>query len=362
MPALLLDDDFTQPASPLSNWVDNALPAYDANGEPTYLNSDGQLIEGIYLDLPNDVYHALPALSSSGLKKFMSSPAHYYRDYLSGIERKRTNTQRRTLDTGTHAHSLVLEPGGYYDQFFRDVIPSDYPDALHTATQIEEQLVALDLKKSGTKAEKIERLLEADPTAQVFDKIREDNCLKRGERGTTMLEGEEVECFGDKVPVDGQIWDDAHRAQETVRSHAEADAYIQYGLPEVTIIARDPITGLMLKVKFDWLRFDDEAVDLKTTRSTKPEEFKRQLLNLHYDLQQAFYCHVAKLAGIEIRSFVFVTVEFVEADICQPYELSDKLATRATKQVSEGLKQMKTCMEEDKWFGWSEDDCTMVIQ
>ena len=50
-----------------SNWQERALPAYDDEGVENFLDEDGELIEGIYLDMPNDVYHALPALSSSKL-------------------------------------------------------------------------------------------------------------------------------------------------------------------------------------------------------------------------------------------------------------------------------------------------------
>ena len=149
MPHVLTLDDYEEVNNECeySNWVEQASPSY-VNGVPTYLDAQGELIEGIYLDMPNDVYHALPALSSSKLKKFIDSPAHYYREYLSSITRKRTTAMQNTFDAGTHAHTLVLEPEGYYERYFRDVMPIDYPDALHTAVQIEAALVKLGLKKS----------------------------------------------------------------------------------------------------------------------------------------------------------------------------------------------------------------------
>lgn len=344
----------------VSNWVQRAKPAYE-NGEPTYLDAQGELTEGIYLEMPNDVYHALPALSSSKLKKFIDSPAHYYREYLSNITRKRTTAMQNTFDAGTHAHTLVLEPQGYYQRNFRDVMPIDYPDALHTAVQIEEQLVTLGLKKSGTKAEKITRLVAADPTAAVFEAIQQREYDKQGVKSTEVVEGEEVITYGGKIPVDGQVWDDAHRAAKTTRNHSEANAYLSNGLPEVAIIHRCPDTKLMLKVKFDWLRFDDEAVDLKTTLSTRPEKFLRQLNDLHYDGQQEFYKYVALLSGIDIKSFTFVATEYVHADICQPFNLSSSKTMRAREKVQLGLKEMAKCIETDNWYGWSKEDCTMTL-
>lgn len=48
-------------APKLSNWVEKAIEAFDANGEPNYVDSKGELIEGIYINMPNDLYHSLPA-------------------------------------------------------------------------------------------------------------------------------------------------------------------------------------------------------------------------------------------------------------------------------------------------------------
>jgi hypothetical protein len=362
MAALLLEEFAQKFSGAFSDWQARAMPAYDQNGQPTYLDDEGELIEGIYLDMPNEVYHSLPALSSSKLKKFMESPAHYYREYVSGIDRKRTVVTQRTFDTGSHAHMLILEPEGYYNLFFRAPIPSDYPDALHTAIDIEARLAELGLKKSGTKAEKIARLNEANPAIQIYKVIRQEYCLKHGPEGQGTFDGAPVTRYGGKIAIDAQIWDDAHRAEKTTREHAEADNYFQNGLPEVAMFARCPITGLMLKVKYDWLRFDDEAVDMKTTFSTKPEDFKRQLFNLHYDVQMEFYKYVAKLQDINIRSFIFVATEFVNADICQPYELPLKQILRASKNVQNNLKLIKECMETGNWFGWSEVDCTMMLE
>ena len=311
-----------------SNWKDRALPAYDENGEPNYFDPNGELIEGIYLDLPNDIYHELPALSSSKLKDFIKSPALYYRNYLSGIERKRTQAMKNTFDAGTHGHTLILEPQGYYSMFFRDLMPSDLPDAIHTAVEIEAELVKLGLKKSGSKAEKAERLYQAQSEIKIFD-IERQNHLK---------------SFGE---AEGKVI---------------ADAYFQNGLPEVAMIARCPSTGLMLKVKFDWLRFDDIAVDMKTTLSTKPDKFLRQINDLHYDVQQEFYKYVAHLLDIPVYEFVFVATEYVNMDACQPYVLSSKREKIAYSKVQNGLSQLKVCQNNEKWFGWVEDDCTLLLE
>lgn len=332
-----------------SNWVERAIQTFDENGEPNYLDKNGDLIEGIYLNMPNDLYHSLPALSSSGLKKFKESPPHYYREYLSGITTKRTTQQKRTLDAGTYGHELVLEPEGFFDRYFREALEVDFPNALKTDAEIKEKLSAMGLKTSGSKPEKIARLLEADPEIPVLDNLMELNRLKHGKEGEAIIEGEKVTTYGGKVGIDGQVWDAALRIAQSVKNEVQADAFVRNGMPEVAIISRCPITGMMLKVKFDWLRFDDQAGDVKTTRSAMPDDFSRQMKKLSYDLQQAFYCYVAELAGIFIRRFVFIAVEYQTADFCQLFCLKQKRKVRAERKRDELLQEFAECKRTNLW-------------
>lgn len=385
----------------LSNWFSRAVSAYDSKGQPNFLDALGELVEGIYIGVPNDVYHSLDALSSSGMKAFVESPALYKRDYLSSVNRARTLAQKRTFDAGSYGHELCLEPEGFQQRYFRDLVPSDCPDALHTVAQIDAALLKAGLSTSEGKADKLARLKASAPKidtsalftikeieaalesaglsktegkldkakrlcavnrfVEVFELLFEQNRKTQGASTVIQRGGEDVTTYGGKVPVDGVVWDDAHRVQRTVRSHREADAILQNGLPEVTIIARCPMTQMMLKVKFDWLGFDDTAADVKTTRDTKPSKFLNQIYDLKYHIQQEFYKYVASLAGIEIRRFSFVAVEYTKADICQPYELDQDDTLEAKLELKEALRRFVSCKQSGNWYGWSEHDCTIVL-
>lgn len=52
---------------------------------------------GIYADVENDDYHAIPALSSSKLKKFSNSPALYYREYVAPLNRNKIASSVKAL-------------------------------------------------------------------------------------------------------------------------------------------------------------------------------------------------------------------------------------------------------------------------
>ena len=387
-----------------SNWFERAVPAYDQAGQPTFLDANGELIAGIYLDMPNDVYHSLNALSSSGLKSFIESPALYYRDYIQGTIRKRTTAFRRTMDAGTYGHELVLEPQGFYDRYFRDPVQADWPDALSTTEQIEtalveaglpakegkaeklvrlqrlsptldvsalktiadidEQLTQLGASKTESKLDKAIRLFQVAPHIDVFDyRVEKIRAAQGAKVETTDPEtGEVTVTYGGKKPIDGVVWDDAHRVQKSVLKHMEAKTYISNGLPEVAIIARCKVTNMWLKVKFDWLRFDDKAVDLKTSgQSVKPEDFRRQIMKLHYNIQQVFYTYVASLADIVINEFIFVAVEYGTKDVCQPYKLSNYKVSKSKIEMVNALNEFLECKETGNWYGYVKEDCTIEL-
>lgn len=398
-----LDFDHTEETltEAFSGWVNKAVDAFSLSGKPNFFDDAGELIEGIYLGMPNDVYHSLPALSSTGAKKFIESPAIYYREYLSDIDRKRTNAQRNTFDTGSFTHELCLEPEGFNDRYFRDVLATDFPDALSTTEQIEaaltehglpakegkaeklERLMRLvpnidvstiktiadidaeltkhDISKTESKLDKAYRLIAVAPQVQIFDIIFQQNRIKHGAPTESTFNGESVTLYGGKMPIDGLVWNDAHRARNTLMAHSQARQALMNGLPEVAMIARCPITNLLLKVKFDWLTFEDDSADVKTTLATKPEKFIKQMRDLHYNVQQAFYCYVASLLGINIRKFTFLAVEYINADICQPYFLSKRSVAKANSMLMTALNQFVVCKKTNRWFGWSEEDVMLMI-
>lgn len=345
IPSVLFDEN----ESKLSNWIDRAVEAFDANGEPNYLDANGELVEGIYLNMPNGLYHSLPAISSTKLKDFSKGAPYYKRKHIDEKDKELTETQKNAFLRGTLTHELVLEPDNFYDRYFRELNKDDYPNALSTAEDIKAALADAGLKVSGKKDDLIARLLAHDPDAQIFDHMAEQNRLKHGEPKEGEFEGETMMLYGGKRPIKSDAWDDAMRATQTVRDEDQADLAIQNGLPEVTIIARCPQTGLMLKVKFDWLRFDDEAVDLKTTLSTDPSKFRRQFMDLKYDIQQAFYTYVAGLIGINIKRFLFVAVEFLHQDVCIPFTRSPRRIKEGQDELHYYLPKFAHCLETNTW-------------
>lgn len=317
----------------------DVLKAYNKDGSPSWLDDNGELIEGIYIGMENEVYHALPAYSSSQLKLLVKkSPAHFYRKYISDIDRGRTVSKslQRTYDAGTYGHELILEPHGFYDRYYRDIVPADYPNAIRTVAEMHalvEKLNIPDVPKSAKKDRLMSELLAVDPTLQFWDTVLEEHNSKTSYKG--------------KTAIDAIVWDDAHRVHETCRDNLDADALIQDGLPEISFIARCPETGLWLKCRFDWLRFDCIAVDVKTTLSTDPDAFAKQAGNLGYHIQEAFYTYVASLLEVNLGAFIFACIEYVDADLCEVYDLERK--DESMIKFKEGLHTLATCLSTGVW-------------
>jgi exodeoxyribonuclease VIII len=362
-----------------NTWHHKIKPAYDKDGKANYLDKNSELIEGIYTGLENNIYHSLNAYSSSLLKTLAKdTPAHVYRAYYSDIERKRTLSQTRTLDTGTLGHELILEPDGFLQRYFKLPCALDYPNSLVTSEQLKNKCKSLGLKISGSKKELIDRLIEHDKAIEIFDVVLEE-AIKKGignnayqkamdlvnKKTVTSLpraiETDEIKSISKKIAIDSIVWDDAFRVQATFLKHKHASKFINDGWAELTVISKCPITNLWLKCKFDYINKLAIASDVKTTRSANPTKFSYQCRDLRYDLQEAFYKYVGNLAGIPINIFGFIAVEYLEADICEVFELSKTVQQRAEADMKESLELLKICIETDEWRGYSSNDNVMVL-
>ncbi|MBB1438254.1 PD-(D/E)XK nuclease-like domain-containing protein [Shewanella sp. SG41-4] len=383
--------------SQTSSWHDYIQPAYDDNGKPNFLNSHGEVLEGIYTDMPNEVYHALDAHSSTGIKTFAKGRHHYFRQYLSNICRLRTKQQEFTFDAGTYGHMLVLEPHNFHGNYMRNPVPEDFPDIelIDSIPQLKEALASRGLAVSGAKAALIERLYESDPTLPIFEKLREkmicefldqryknylrtdaelddmakfygiDVSLNREAKINAIVEISPTQPIWEKLiathVIDHIVWDDAFRVQKCTRAHPKADWLLSDGYPELSIIARCPKTGLLLKIRFDWLRNDAIAVDLKTTLSTNPTKFGYQVRDLRYDLQQVFYCYVANLAGVPVNVFAFVATEYKDADNCETFELSQRKVEESKEDLFQYLEEFNEALTTGNWYGHDKSRSTWVI-
>jgi len=120
---------------------------------------------------------------------------------------------------------------------------------------------------------------------------------------------------------------------------------------EQGVLYRDPITGLLLKCRFDGLILNSKRPivwDIKT--SVKPGEgFADQAYRLKYHLQHALYSNAAKaLLGMPCL-FVFVVVGKSPPYPVHHYELDSEFAELGQAELREALCNLEIAYDTGNW-------------
>lgn len=198
------------------------------------------LSAGMHLDVPEEQYHSLESLSSTGSRTLANkTPAHFAWDAEHGRKPK------RAFDLGTAAHAAVLGKGA-------------------------QMLVPLDYDNYNTKAAQQAR----------------DAAYAAGKTPLVSSQREQVETIAAAVrahPVAGKVF-------------ARTDCH-----PEVTFIGQDPETGVWCRARTDWLLpiRDGEpvtVVDFKTTDDASRTGLAKSMLAWSYNAQLDHYADTIRWA------------------------------------------------------------------
>jgi hypothetical protein len=123
----------------------------------------------------------------------------------------------------------------------------DYPEAVDGHEELKRLCDELGLKKSGKIADLCERILEANPDAELWPVIKAD-LLKRSE-GRILLKPSAIE--------------DIERSARIIFAHQSAAKALTGGYAEVSIFWIDEETGVPLKARLDYLKVKS-IVDVKS--------------------------------------------------------------------------------------------------
>jgi hypothetical protein len=230
---------------------------------------------------------------------------------------------------------------------------------------------------SGTKAELIERLkaigqegvlLEHQMQSAYRNGVGQaalDLALQHVEKGLAKNLAEaftldDVKALCDKQPITAKLFDDVCQLQQIVRAHPLANELLQYGLPEVSLIAYDRDYDLYVKCRFDFLSFDDAGIDLKTAENPSPRAFAKSVRDYRYCVQQAFYTRVAQLLNIDIVVFAFIAIGTGANNDVVVYELDEQSIAKATTEMLSAMAKYAQAVKEDTWPGYGENDVVQL--
>jgi len=219
------------------------------------------LPDGIFENVPEDVYHKLPWFSASYARQLIVNPA------LAQIPVE----DKPSLTLGLGIHALKLEGRDALNARFA-FVPADAP------------------KKPTDKQREAAR-----PSIETVNSIHWWDLFAQQNQGKTILSAD------DKVIIEG-----ACQAIDTHPCVIKRKMF-QSGMNEVTIIYTDRETGIRIKSRLDNL--DEPYInDLKSTADSSIFAFQRSIEKYGYRLQGGAYSIAAASVGIEIEEVRLVAV------------------------------------------------------
>lgn len=247
----------------------------------------------IVVDMDEQTYHAHPALSSTGARLLLDSPARFrYRQ-------THPEPHKDAFDLGTAVHTKVLGVGA-------TVIT--YPDE--------------HLTPSGAVSTKAATVAWADE-----------------QRANGLV----VVGAAQAAHVDGMA--------EAVLAHPEARNILETVVGrEVSIFA--DIEGVAVRARFD-IYDGSTAADLKSARDASPKGFNTTVGRYGYHIQEQWYreAHTA-VVGTELDSFQFVVVENVAPYLVGVYDLDFMWEDIAKERTKRARELYRACTETETWPGY----------
>lgn len=280
------------------------------NGKKMWLADDGGLIQGVYLNLPEQDYHAIKDVySSSGLKKF-ATDAHVGEEAYYGVAETKEPSPllQRSFNAGHLIHGLILEPhlndyGIRTPQTMKELEDDGYfvienHDDLKT-------FIKVNQLKAGTKIDdKVVAAKEIVPSLIYYPHYLD------GLKNNTSSRFLNREDYNNCLSVAEKF-----KETEIYKKNFEKGGY-----SELTIIAFDPERGVWCKARLDRVNDLKMMLDLKTIHTLSVEQIRRDIEDKLYAIQGAFYHHVAELAGFDLVQNSFA-LTFIEWDLFQRFQL-----------------------------------------
>ena len=244
------------------------------------------------LEMPEEAYHAHPALSASGMKQLLRSPLHFKQS-------REVRVEKPAFDVGHAAHALVLGVGQPIEQIDATLLSADG-----------------GIRSNAAKAD--------------VERIRAEG----------------------KVPLKPETYVKVRAMADAVLANPKARALLE--LPrytEVSLFAVDPETGVPLRGRLDILA-GAKCGDVKTTPDVREYKLRSVIQDFGYDLQGEVYRLLMQLVlNVDPEP---VELIFVEKE--PPYEvrvvkLGEAWQVGGHARMRYAIDLYQSCVEFGVWPG-----------
>lgn len=251
---------------------------------------------GLYKGLSNEDYHASKGISNSQMGYLLPpySPKEFWYQYLSGkVERK----EEQHFSLGTAVHTLVFEPETFKDRFYTVVeIPK------RTSTMGKAAFEAMEKTAAG-------RL--------ILDKADQDVVFEMASNITS------------------------HNMWKSLKATS--------GNIEDSLAWHEEESGTLLRSRPDYYN-NEIIIDLKTTRDSSPNAFKKCVADYAYHRQAAMACDgLTTLTGRRYTNVVLFVVDKIAPYSVRCYVLSEQAIEQGRYEYKHAAMNYKKCSENNQW-------------
>lgn len=251
-------------------------------------------VPGVFSDMPSETYHAIEALSASGSKKMLRSPAHYK------LMRDAPAAPTAQMQFGTACHDGILEPASFAD---RVVVA---PQVNKRTNAGKDELAAFEAAHAG------------------------------------------------KIVLSHYDFDRCRRVCDSVLAHPAARALLDGAIIEQSLFWFDAKYGIPCKSRID-IRNHGGIADLKTTTDASPETFGRSVASFLYHVQAAFNNSGHEhLLDSSMAFFAFIAVESEPPYSVACYSLPGNAVMAGARLCNIAAERYAEALKTGKWSGYAE--------
>ncbi len=281
-----------------------------------------ELKDGLYIGLQEEEYHALPALSKSGIDNIEVSPLHFWHNSRLNpnyVQKDKTPAMK----LGTLRHKYLLERDDFFNCYAKALNPSDYPNALVGADDLKNFMREAGIKVlSGSKSELIKAIREAGHIVEIWDDLVASYGAANVGKEFVSLENMRI----------------LEESAEMVEDTPDAKELLQGGLPEVSFIWTDKQSGVQLRARVDYLKLGN-IIDLKTFSNSQgfpvDKAVSRSIQSCNYHMQALMYNvgfgAMQELYKTEGKSCIYIAGAF---DYYPEAELAEKILQGAAPKFT----------------------------
>jgi len=270
--------------------------------------------------IPIEKYHSAgicngPAVSSSNLRRcWTHSPAHMNAQWCENPKAE-PKPSTRAMILGQAAHHLFLGEDGFSTKFIAQ--PPEYPD-----------------KKTGLKK----------PWHNGADFCKDWNARQ-----------------GDKIIVTLDELQSIIAMSQSLASVPLVQRGLLSGYVETSGFFKDGETGLWIKVRPDVIPTDSgDFADLKTASEVITPALMSSIRTYAYHMQGALIWEVCEMLGQPFESFTLMFIETANPYCARTVPMTDKALSFGRQQNRLMLRQIKGCMDINRFPGPGEDDLQSI--